>query len=231
MAAAMKRFALAAAMLFCGNAVPVDEEGIRIMRAASGKTAAAASAPAYELLRRNRLPEARSAYAEALRRDPRDIDALLGAAAVAQRLGDAQEAGDHYRHALAADPANPYAQAGLLTLHGASAPYAAESRLRELLARYPGSAPLLTALAALHAGRGRWDEAHHAWKQALAADRDDPDLRYNLAVSLDRLHRPGLAAHQYRAALDALAGRPGNFDAPAVARRLAELTAAPRTAQ
>lgn len=225
------RLAVAAVALLTGESVPADDTPLRISRAISGSAATAASAPAYDLLRRGLLPEARAAYAAALGRDPLDIDALLGAAAVAQRQGDDGSAEAYYRRALTADPANPHAQAGLLALRGASAPLAAESRLRELLARHPGSPPLLSALAVLAAARGRWDEARRSWALALAADDGDPDLHYNLAVCLDRLHRPESAARQYRAALDALTDRPGNFDVRAAERRLAELTAAPGAAR
>jgi hypothetical protein len=48
---------------------------------------------------------------------------------------------------------------------------------------------------------------------------------HNLAVSLDRMGQPRLAAQMYRRALEAARAQATQFDTAAVERRLAELEA------
>jgi uncharacterized protein HemY len=102
-------------------------------------------------------------------------------------------------------------------------PQASESRLKLLLAAQPESAPLNFALGNLYARQGRWPEAQPVYFNAVAADGDNPDYLFNLAVSLDHLRQPKLAAQHYRLALDAAQRRPAAFDRERVRVRLGEL--------
>ena len=57
----------------------------------------------------------------------------------------------------------------------------------------------------------------------MAAEPDNPDFAYNLAISLDHLRQPRLAAEYYRRAV-ALAGkRSASFDLVAARARAADL--------
>ena len=177
----------------------------------------------YASLQGNRLDTARHDYERALKSDPNNVDALLALAAIAQRQGRSSDA-DHYRQrALEADPGNPAAQAAVLGSGGGGDPLANESRLKTLLAGQPESGPLNFALGNLYSRQDRWSEAQQVYFNAVAAEADNPDYLFNLAVSLDHLRQPKLAAQHYRLALEAAQRRPAAFDRDRVKLRLAEL--------
>jgi uncharacterized protein HemY len=102
-------------------------------------------------------------------------------------------------------------------------PYTAESRLKSLLSSQPESAPLNFALGNLYSRQGRWAEAQQVYFNAVAAEGDNPDYLFNLAVSLDHLRQARLAAQHYRLALEASAKRPAGFSRDNVQKRLGEL--------
>lgn len=102
-------------------------------------------------------------------------------------------------------------------------PQTAESRLKSLLSAQPESAALNFALGNLYARQNRWPEAQQVYFNAVAADGDNPDYLFNLAVSLDHLRQPRLAGQHYRMALEAAARRPAAFDPAGVEKRLGEL--------
>ena len=176
----------------------------------------------YTNLQGNSLDQARSDYEQALRNDPNNVDALLGLAAIAHRQGRAGDAERYQQRALEADPRDAGAQAAALS--NSNDPQATESRLKTLLAAQPESAPLNFALGNLYARQNRWNEAQQFYFNAVAGDTDNPDYLFNLAVSLDQLRQPKLAAQHYRMALEAGDRRPGVFDRERVTRRLNQLT-------
>jgi tetratricopeptide (TPR) repeat protein len=169
------------------------------------------------------LKRAQAAYERALQDDPRNTDALRGAAAVALRQGRNADAGTYYRRLLEADPVDPVAQAGLAGLDEGLDPAVAEQRLKTLLAGQPKAAVLHFALGNLYARQSRWSEAQQAYFDAVAGDGSNPDYLYNLAISLDQMHKENLAAQYYRQALAAAAGRPAAFDQARAAARLRQL--------
>ena len=118
---------------------------------------------------------------------------------------------------------DPAAQAASLGSSAGGDPLANESRLKTLLASQPESGPLNFALGNLYSRQNRWSEAQQVYFNAVAADADNPDYLFNLAVSLDHLRQPKLAAQHYRLALDAAQRRPAAFDRDRVKLRLAEL--------
>lgn len=185
-------------------------------------------AQAYASLQRGNLEAARREFEQALQRDPNNVDALLAMAALAQHEGRPAEAEAFRQQAMVANPGDTTVQAALLNgVTGEADPQAAESRLKMLLSSQPDAAPLNFALGNLYARQGRWDEAQPAYFNAVAADGDNPDYLFNLAVSLDHLRQPRLAARHYQLALDAAGKRPAAFDRDGVQRRLSELAAAP----
>ena len=182
----------------------------------------------HATLQRGELEQARRDYEQALQRDPNNTDALLALAAIAQRQGRGDDAERLRQRALVANPSDPATQAA--TLSGAAAeadPQTTESRLKTLLSTQPESAPLNFALGNLYSRQSRWAEAQQAYFNAVAADGDNPDYLFNLAVSLDHLRQPRLAAQHYRLALDAATRRPAAFDRDKLNRRLGELQAEP----
>jgi Tfp pilus assembly protein PilF len=178
---------------------------------------------AFEQLQADDLNGAVQSYEQVLRSDPKNVDALLGMAAIAVREGDSRTAESWYLKALEADPKDPNAQAGLINLRGQADPAAAESRLKLLLAQQPDSPTLNFALGNVYAGQRRWSEAQLAYFNAHTADPANPDYLFNLASSLDNLHLPKVAIDYYRSALAASNGRKPGFDVEQVKARIAEL--------
>ncbi len=177
----------------------------------------------YASLQGNQFGAARRDYERALKADPNNVDALLALAAIAQRQGRSADADRYRQRAVDADPRDPAAQAASLGSSASGDPLANESRLKMLLANQPESGPLNFALGNLYSRQNRWSEAQQVYFNAVAADADNPDYLFNLAVSLDHLRQPKLAAQHYRLALDAAQRRPAAFDRDRVKLRLAEL--------
>jgi len=177
----------------------------------------------YAKLQGNHLDAARRDYDKALASDPNNVDALLALAAIAQRQGHTGDADRYLQRAIEADPRSPAALAAALGSNAGGDQQANESRLKSLLATQPESGPLNFALGNLYARQGRWSEAQQAYFNAVAADADNPDYLFNLAVSLDQLRQPKLAAQHYRLALEAAERRPAAFDRERVKLRLSEL--------
>lgn len=178
---------------------------------------------AFEALDGGNLDAAEAEYAAVLKSEPKNPDALQGMAAVALRQGRHEIAEEHYLRAIEADPKNAVAQAGLVGLRGQVDPTAAESRIKNLIAAQPDQPFLQFALGNLHAAAGRWNEAQQAFFKAHTGDPAHPDYLFNLAVSLDHLRQPRLAAQFYQQALAAAGTRPAGFDKAQAEARLREL--------
>ena len=182
---------------------------------------------AYADLQANRLEAAGKAYEQVLRADGKNLDALLGLATLAVRKGQPERALAFYLMALESDPGDVTAQAGLISLKTESDPLALESRLKTMLASRPEASALHFSLGNLYARQQRWSEAQQAYFRAYGTEPDNPEILFNLAVSLDHLHQGKLAAQYYQRALDAAMTRGSQdsaaFDAGLVQRRIAEL--------
>ena len=181
-------------------------------------------AAGYAAYQEGRLAAARNDYQAALRDEPRNRDALLGLAALDMREQRYESADAIYRQLLQVDPRDPYAHAGLLALRGQGMdPIAAESRLKSLLAAEPESAVLNFALGNQYAQQARWAEAQQAYFKAVAAEPENPDYAYNLAVSLEHLRQMSPALDYYRRALALTQSRSASFDRAAVQARVQQL--------
>lgn len=175
-------------------------------------------------IQRNDLDLARRDFEKVLGRDPNNTDALLALAAIAQHQGRPAEAETWHRRALVADPSDPAVQAAVLNgVTAGTDPQNTESRLKILLAAQPESAPLNFALGNLYSRQKRWPEAQQAYFNAVAADSDNPDYLFNLAVSLEHIRQARPAAQHYRLALEAAGRRPAAFDPEQVRKRLLDL--------
>lgn len=156
---------------------------------------------AYMALQSGKFEAAKQLYGEALREDPRNINALLGTAAVAIQEGRADDASRAYFRVLELEPRNAYAQAGLVSLAGRADPLAAETRLKQLIAREP-LASLHFTLGNLYGDQSRWAEAQQAYFQAHHLEPSNPDYAYNLAVGLEHVGQAKLATGFYRRAIE-----------------------------
>ncbi len=107
-----------------------------------------------------------------------------------------------------------------LAVHG---PEMQESQLRLLISEHPANETLLFRLGNLLAKQQRWSEAQLAYRQASELAFDQPDIQYNLAVTLDHLDQYKMARHHYRLALRAASTRPHHFSQEAARQRLQHL--------
>lgn len=161
--------------------------------------------------------QASSDYRQQLSIDPQSRDAQLGLAAIAVRQGRNDEARKRYQQLLNANPRDEVAKAALASLSSDENPAQAERRLQQMLAEDANPATA-TALGSLYAKQGRWSEAQQYYFRAFSTAPKVADYAYNLAVSLDNLNQPVLAADYYAKALSL----PGNatFDKESVKRRI-----------
>jgi tetratricopeptide (TPR) repeat protein len=170
------------------------------------------------------LAGARTEYQHALREEPTNRDALLGIAALDVRAGRFEHAEAGYLRLLQADPRDSHALAALIALRaGRTDPVAAESRVKSVLADNPGSHVLNFTLGNQLAQQGRWAEAQQEYFKAFAAEPDNADFAYNLAVSLEHLRQPKLALEYYRRALALAKMRGASFALAAAESRVAQL--------
>lgn len=196
--------------------------GPRVRRAAAPREQInPAVARGYAAYTAGDLASAKRHYEEALQADPRSLDALNGMTAIARRAGRRDLAETYLARALEVDPRDPYAQSSLAALKGQSDPQTAERRLRGLVAAAPDSAAAHFSLGNLYARDSRWGEAQQAYFRAFAAEPDNPDYQFNLAVSLDHIRQSKLALQYYQGAL--AAARPGAFDRERAATRVRDL--------
>jgi tetratricopeptide (TPR) repeat protein len=170
------------------------------------------------------LGRARADYQAALQDESANRDALLGLAAIDLRAGRFEVAEAAYLRLLQNDPTDAHAQAGLIALRASRLdPLATESRVKTLLAADPGANVLHFTLGNQLAQQSRWAEAQQEYFKAFAAEPDNADFAFNLAVSLDHLRQSKLALEYYRRAI-ALAGKRGaSFDLAAARSRTEQL--------
>lgn len=201
----------------------VPRNTIVVSRGGATATVPPMLAKAYAALETNHLDQARPLYDQLLRAEPKSIDALLGLGAIAAQEGKSDEAARHYLRILEIDPRHALAQSGLIAILGRADPLAAETRLKQLIAREP--APFLYfTLGNLYADQSLWAQAQQAYFQAYHLEPTNPDYAYNLAVGLEHLSQRKLALELYRRAVQ-LAPTKGhtNFSLPQAQERIAKL--------
>lgn len=174
---------------------------------------------AYQAYLQGNLATAEQQYNDVLKHDPRNRDALLGMAGIAQRQGQDSIASHYYEYVLVLNPRDPEANAGLAMLSQDDTPDA-ESRLKLLLSQQPQSAALNFALGNLYAAQQRWPESQQAYFNAYSLQPDSADYAFNLAVSLDHMGQDKNAAQYYQRALQLDGSGAAGFDRKQVRQRL-----------
>jgi Flp pilus assembly protein TadD len=177
----------------------------------------------FDAFNRGELALAQVEYERAQKSDPRNTDAMHGLAAIAVRQGRHEQAELLYRRITEADPQDTVAMSALINSRGQIDPGAAESRLKSLSATQPELAAPQFSLGNLYARHGRWSEAQQAYFRAYSAEPDNPDILYNLAISLEHLRQNKLAAQYYGQAIAAAQIRPAGFDKAQATARLQAL--------
>ena len=187
---------------------------------------------AYAAYQAGNLDGALALYNQVLANEPRNIDALLGKAAISSAQGDSAQAMSLYSTVLSLNPSQAIARSGLLSLAPTVNASDQERQLRSLINEYPGVAPLAFALGNFYASQSRWIDAQRHYFNALSLAKTDsasgtqisPDYAFNLAVSLDRLNQQGPAAKYYSEALNLASQYPANFDLEIARARINKLS-------
>lgn len=189
----------------------------------------------YVALTEGRFDDAINNYQMALKKNPGEIDALLGLAYIAQRQNRNDEARADYLSVLRQIPNHPGANAGLLSLPSSVDAQVAGSRAREVAEHNPNSAVAFAALGNTLAKEGRIAEAQQAYFRAVTLDPANALYTYNLAVALDRLHKNTAAAQYYgdaiRLAGNAADSEHAGFPRAVALQRLEQLRAGAATVQ
>lgn len=204
-----------------------DTGTVQFVRSTASSQVEPAVQNGYAALKSGDLATAHQQYDLALLQDPTNRDALLGAAAVALREHDGQQASSNYLRLLELDPNDPDALAGLTELRPGDL-QANEIKLRGLARQHPDSGPVQFALGNLFARQGRWPEAQQSYFRAFSAMPENADYAFNLGVGLDRMNQPRLAQTYYRRALELAQASPPTFNIEAVRKRLQILETPPR---
>ncbi|MEE4136832.1 MAG: tetratricopeptide repeat protein, partial [Desulforhopalus sp.] len=191
-------------------ALPQPPPPIRITRQTLAPQSDLRLGLANTAFQQGRPEQARTLYQQILSETPNHRGAHLGLAALAVQDGNIALAQKHYLDLLEQDPADPLARVGLISIIPQTDLLQLESELKRLLTIHPDLAPLSFLLGNLYAAGQRWPEAQQAYFQALEAitryqAREGgaiaPDYPFNLAVSLEHLDQPRVAARYYRQAL------------------------------
>ncbi|AQR70015.1 hypothetical protein BZG29_18050 [Janthinobacterium sp. LM6] len=201
-----------------------DNSQIQVQRSVAAPQINPDVQQAYQAFNGGQLGLARQQYETVLRQDATNRDALLGLAAVALRENQGAQAAALYLRLLEINPDDGEALAGLIGLRQGDVAQS-EAKLKAILARNPDSAPVLFALGNVYAKQRRWNEAQQQFFRAYGAAPGNPDYAFNLAVGLDRLNQPRLAATYYQRALTLAQTTPAAFDQAVAQARLRELAA------
>lgn len=216
-----------------GGAVVESPANLRITRTTNAPVVHPDVLAGYAALQSGDLDRAGQAYDRALRSEPANRDALLGAATVLLRLDRTDAAEAYFRQLLRLHPHDTYAAAQLAALTARGDPVGALSQVNSLIAREaerPESGSGQGSLAFVQgnqlAAQSRWPEAQQAYFNAHRADPGNADYCYNLAISLDRMHEPRLARDFYSKAIDLARSRPAGFDLARAKTRLSQIDGA-----
>lgn len=168
---------------------------------------------AYQAYTSGKYDQAQGLYQDALSKDGRNTDALLGLAAIAQHRGSDTLAAQYYGKVLTLDPRNPVANAGMSALRSDDN---IESHLKMLLNEQKDSSSLYFALGNHYAGLSRWGEAQQAYFNAYNLQPHNASLAYNLAISLEQLGQKKPAAQYYKRAIQLDTSNSAGFDHTAI---------------
>jgi len=196
---------------------------VKITRSAPANVVSPVLLSAYQAFMNGDDITAQRSYRQVLQSDIRNVDALLGMAAIAARQGRNDDASGWYGKVLEVEPRNTVALSALAANNSQADPVATESRIKNLIAQQPEAAYLRQALGNLYADRGQWPAAQQAYFDAFHLDANNAEYAFNLAVSLDQLGKPNLALDYYKRALALTPVSGGNIDRAQLESRIKQL--------
>lgn len=156
---------------------------------------------AYQAFHQGQLTQAQQQYRQVLQKDVRNIDALLGMAAIAEIQGRNADAIGWYQKVLEIEPNHTIATTAILNMQTQTDATSQISRLKNLIAQQPESASLHASLGNAYAQQNDWLSAQAAYFEATRFAPSNADYAFNLAVSLEHLGKPAIALLQYQRAL------------------------------
>ncbi|MEQ1767355.1 MAG: hypothetical protein ABL859_08000, partial [Methylotenera sp.] len=159
---------------------------------------------AYQAFTRGEDANAQQKYRQVLQRDVRNVDALLGMAAIAQRQSRDADTQGWYQKVLEIEPRNSIAQSAMASPRANTDLISTESRIKNMIAQQPDGANLHATLGNLYAEQNQWPSAQEAYFNASRLAPNNADYAFNLAISLDQMGKANLALKQYQRALDLL---------------------------
>ncbi|MBF0439190.1 MAG: tetratricopeptide repeat protein [Magnetococcales bacterium] len=172
------------------------------------------------------LVTAKKHFEKALANEPHNHAAMAGLASIALREHKTEQARNLYQTIVQENPQNTLALSALISLSGNPDPVQMESQLHDLLRTAPNDAHLYFALGNVYVEQKNWPEAQNAFFNAHRLDNENPDILFNLAVSLDQLKQEEAALQFYRKALKIMEVRGGaGFNTQSVQHRIAILEA------
>lgn len=206
------------------NTVSTVKSGIQISKRKLSTRSQSSLAAAQKALGTGNLNNAEKAYRQAIKESPENITAISALASLLSQQGRTQEAQTLFLKTLKNDPENLVAKTGLINIRAMDPTnLSAGSELKQLLTEHPKQAHLHASLGNFHARRNEWPSAQSAYFEAFALDSESPDYAFNLAISLDQIGKPEIAASYYEKAIKLFGKRPTQFSKADAERRLAEL--------
>jgi Flp pilus assembly protein TadD len=201
-----------------------SKPGIQISKRKLSPRSQSSLTAAKQALISGNLESAETAYRRALKESPGNITAMSSLASLLVQQGRVQEAQILFLKTLEKDPENLIAKTGLINIRAAGpSNLSAGSELKQLLIEHPKQAHLHASLGNFHAQRSEWPAAQAAYFEAFALDSTSPDYAFNLAISLDQIGKPEIAANYYKKAIELFGSRPSQFSRADAERRLEEL--------
>lgn len=195
---------------------------IQVSRNQSTSTISPVLINAYNAYLAGNNQEAQSLYKRVLQRDTRNVDALLGMGAIAEREGRIDDAMGWYQKVLEIDPKNTIAQSAYVA-NVVQDDEAGLSKLKNMLADKPNDANAHANLGNYFAEQSQWAEAQQAYFEAYRLNATAENA-FNLAVSLDHMGKPALALPYYQQALAQVAASPSStIDISALQARIAAI--------
>ena len=211
--------------LVFGEPLPTERDtGVKITRNQPANAVNPNLLAAYQAYTAGDDATAQRNYRQVLQSDVRNVDALLGMAAIAVRQGRNNDAAGWYGKVLEVEPRNNVAQAAMVNVLAQSDPVSSESRIKSLIAQQPEAAHLYASLGNLYAEQNQWPSAQQAYFQAHHFAPENAEYAFNLAVSLEQLGKSALALPYYQKALALLpANGASGVDRAQLESRIAKL--------